>query len=365
MLLAAGLRGAAAALRARLPAARRPQDLEVARERPRPARPRSTSTAPTRSASGARGRCRSGRTAAARSTASASATSASSATTSATSSRATTAMIARYRDGDLAAVPTSDSPSRRDARAAGRRRRGAARPLRPHGRARERSGRSCARSTGTSRRRAPWQLAKDEARAAELDRVLYDLADGLRVVAVALAAVPARDVGRGSSRRSASRPTSPGSDVAYGARQAARGHRAGGAALPARRRSPRPRRDRHARAPRRVRRGAGALRRARARGRRRRGSSRSAPGSTRAGARSRSPSAHDGVYAALGIDPHQAATPRRERVDELRELLAHPKAVAVGETGLDYYRGYATPRRAAARSSRRSSRSPTSSARRS
>ena len=34
---------------------------------------------------------------------------------------------------------------------------------------------------------APWQLAKDEARAAELDRVLYDLADGLRAVAVALA----------------------------------------------------------------------------------------------------------------------------------------------------------------------------------
>jgi methionyl-tRNA synthetase len=34
---------------------------------------------------------------------------------------------------------------------------------------------------------APWQLAKDEARAAELDRVLYDLADGVRSVAVALA----------------------------------------------------------------------------------------------------------------------------------------------------------------------------------
>jgi methionyl-tRNA synthetase len=33
---------------------------------------------------------------------------------------------------------------------------------------------------------APWQLAKDEVRAQELDRVLYDLADGLRAVAVAL-----------------------------------------------------------------------------------------------------------------------------------------------------------------------------------
>ncbi len=48
--------------------------------------------------------------------------------------------------------------------------------------------------------------------------------------------------------------------------------------------------------------------------------------------------ANDGVYAALGIDPHQAATTEADRVDELRELLAHPKAVAVGETGLDTVR---------------------------
>ena len=34
----------------------------------------------------------------------------------------------------------------------------------------------------------PWELAKDSARSAELDRVLFDLADGLRAVAVALAA---------------------------------------------------------------------------------------------------------------------------------------------------------------------------------
>jgi methionyl-tRNA synthetase len=33
---------------------------------------------------------------------------------------------------------------------------------------------------------APWQLAKDEARAAELDAVLYNLADGLVAIAVAL-----------------------------------------------------------------------------------------------------------------------------------------------------------------------------------
>ena len=53
--------------------------------------------------------------------------------------------------------------------------------------------------------------------------------------------------------------------------------------------------------------------------------------------------AHEGVFAALGIDPHQAGSPEAGRLDELRELLAHPKAVAVGETGLDTVRRYSTP----------------------
>lgn len=52
---------------------------------------------------------------------------------------------------------------------------------------------------------------------------------------------------------------------------------------------------------------------------------------------------NEDVYAALGIDPHQAATSEAFRLDELRELLAHPKAVAVGETGLDNAKRYATP----------------------
>jgi TatD DNase family protein len=49
------------------------------------------------------------------------------------------------------------------------------------------------------------------------------------------------------------------------------------------------------------------------------------------------------VYAATGIDPHQAASPEARRVGELRELLAHPKVVAVGETGLDTVRRFASP----------------------
>jgi TatD DNase family protein len=48
-----------------------------------------------------------------------------------------------------------------------------------------------------------------------------------------------------------------------------------------------------------------------------------------------------GVWAALGVHPHQAGEPDAERLDELRELLEDERAVAVGETGLDFYRDYA------------------------
>ena len=49
----------------------------------------------------------------------------------------------------------------------------------------------------------------------------------------------------------------------------------------------------------------------------------------------------EGVYAALGIHPHQAGSEEAGRLDELRELLSSPRAVAVGETGVDQYRDYA------------------------
>jgi TatD DNase family protein len=49
----------------------------------------------------------------------------------------------------------------------------------------------------------------------------------------------------------------------------------------------------------------------------------------------------EGVYAALGIHPHQAGGDQAQRLDELRDLLSSPRAVAVGETGLDHYRDYA------------------------
>jgi TatD DNase family protein len=50
---------------------------------------------------------------------------------------------------------------------------------------------------------------------------------------------------------------------------------------------------------------------------------------------------HDGVFAILGIHPHEAATATDEDLGALRDLLDHPTAVAVGETGLDWYRDYA------------------------
>lgn len=51
--------------------------------------------------------------------------------------------------------------------------------------------------------------------------------------------------------------------------------------------------------------------------------------------------AHEGVYAILGIHPHEAGTATEDDLARLRELLAHPKTVAVGETGLDWFRDYA------------------------
>ena len=51
--------------------------------------------------------------------------------------------------------------------------------------------------------------------------------------------------------------------------------------------------------------------------------------------------AHEGVFAILGIHPHDAGTATADDLAELRELLTHPKAVAVGETGLDWFRDYA------------------------
>jgi methionyl-tRNA synthetase len=98
----------------------------------------------------------------------------------------TTAMVARYRGGALAAVPTPGSEI--------------ASILEPLGEdvaarldafdltgALERIWEVVRGLNRYVESSAPWQLAKDDGHADDLDRVLYDLVDGLRAVAVALA----------------------------------------------------------------------------------------------------------------------------------------------------------------------------------
>jgi TatD DNase family protein len=51
--------------------------------------------------------------------------------------------------------------------------------------------------------------------------------------------------------------------------------------------------------------------------------------------------AYEGVFAVLGIHPHEAAAADDAAIERVRALLDHPRAVAVGETGLDWYRDYA------------------------
>jgi TatD DNase family protein len=50
---------------------------------------------------------------------------------------------------------------------------------------------------------------------------------------------------------------------------------------------------------------------------------------------------HPDVHAAVAIHPHDASDATAEALDELATLARHPRVVAIGETGLDYYRDFA------------------------
>ena len=46
---------------------------------------------------------------------------------------------------------------------------------------------------------------------------------------------------------------------------------------------------------------------------------------------------HEQCWATVGLHPHDAADWDPTMRNALRELAAHPKVLAIGETGLDYY----------------------------
>jgi TatD DNase family protein len=51
--------------------------------------------------------------------------------------------------------------------------------------------------------------------------------------------------------------------------------------------------------------------------------------------------ANDDVFAIVGVHPNEASGFGHEILEEVHELAQRPKVVAIGETGLDYYRDYA------------------------
>jgi TatD DNase family protein len=52
---------------------------------------------------------------------------------------------------------------------------------------------------------------------------------------------------------------------------------------------------------------------------------------------------HEAVYAAVAIHPNDTAAVAEEVLGEIEALAGQPRVVAVGETGLDYYRDHSEP----------------------
>jgi TatD DNase family protein len=52
--------------------------------------------------------------------------------------------------------------------------------------------------------------------------------------------------------------------------------------------------------------------------------------------------AYDGVFTTAGVHPHSAASWGEEAAAEVRRRAGHPRCVAIGETGLDWFRARAS-----------------------
>jgi TatD DNase family protein len=52
---------------------------------------------------------------------------------------------------------------------------------------------------------------------------------------------------------------------------------------------------------------------------------------------------HKNLYATVGMHPHDAKDFTPDVLTTFRELLSHPKVIALGEIGLDYYRNLSPP----------------------
>ena len=52
---------------------------------------------------------------------------------------------------------------------------------------------------------------------------------------------------------------------------------------------------------------------------------------------------YDNVFTTVGFHPNGSSRMTQSDLDQLARLASHHKVIAVGETGLDYYRHYATP----------------------
>ncbi len=213
-----------------------------------------------------------------------------------------------------------------------------------------RSGSACGALNRYVQDNEPWKVAKDESRAADLDRILYTAAEGLRVVSVlVLPWIPDRR--RQAARRARSRRRRPRLREAGGTP----GRRADRRARPALSKGRGARRgvgpsvvvDTHCHLDSCAQPDAELVANARGVGVRKLatvGMNDESIGRAVAAA-----AEFDDVYAIVGRHPHYSEGWSGADTEPIERAVAEPKVVAIGETGLDYFRDRAPRERPAAR----------------